>query len=387
MTPLTLLQIIAPAVMSADGAQGINGPEKRSANCATLWSSYHIRPIVLYPKSGRAASTFLDAGNMLIDGYVKGIRDFATLKLIIKTIKDHHVDCVHVQGPPSADALAVFAAKWTGIRCIITRPSMISQWRRSRFKIWVYRLFDDQILKLADKVVAVSNDGYCLLEKSIGVSPKKIAKIYNGVDISRYEDINLQSINAFKIKQSLKDTDIIVSMVAQLTPDKGWIDFIDTMGMLRKQFPTIRGLIIGDGPLREELKAYILKKELSDSVTMVGFMEDIRPALWASQVFVFTSYREGLPVSIIEALASGLPIIAYLTGGIGEQVINGQTGFTVPVGDKAAMVQQISTILTQPSLSETLKGTSKNLAKKLFSQDAMIQNYCNIFKMSVENSK
>jgi glycosyltransferase involved in cell wall biosynthesis len=288
----------------------------------------------------------------------------------------HHADLIHTQGPASVDALAVCAAAAAKIPFVMTRPSMmedilgLGHWRKTTYE-WV----DRQTRYRAKRIIAVCEAGRFHLEQVAGVDPRKTRVVYNGIDLHRFIVRSLEEDHGKKAVGSFT-----IGMVAQLTSGKGWLDFIAVVGKLAHRYPGTKGIIVGDGPLRAELEGRVRGQGLSGIIRFVGHQEDVSIWLREMTLFLFTSYREGLSVSILEALGCGLPIVATEVGGIREQVEDGVNGFVLPVGDIDGLTDCCVRLLSDPEMMAAFGRSSRERAERLFSDNAMIHGYAECYR-------
>lgn len=154
--------------------------------------------------------------------------------------------------------------------------------------------------------------------------------IYNGINVDDYNR-SVRTADTGQIKDQWGITDDIVLLnVARHDPEKSQIDLIDAMPRVLKAEPNTKLLIVGDGELRGELEKRISGKGLSDSVELTGHVPSVTEYYAIADCFVSSSTREGLPITLLEAMASELPVVATAIPGVDELVVEGETGFLVP---------------------------------------------------------
>lgn len=368
-----VLFIVAPAVADSDGKRGVNGPERRSSNIINYWEDYDITPIYAYPEFGTLSQRFRDSKYKVIDFYVKGKFDFLSILKIVKIIKNNDIDVIHTQGPGSLDMMAAIASKIAGIKFVFTRPVMIDDLRVNKFKKIMYNIFDNISVSLCDKVIAVSSDGEKRLLERYSFSQNKIEKVFNGIELSKY---------SFEKEKSENFT---ISMCAQLSINKGWFDFIDICEKLQENIPNLKVYIIGDGPLYSEIKKTIVDKNLENLIKMTGHTNDVYQYLSKTDIYAMTSYREGLSVAVIEALASSLPLVLYNFSGSDDQVKVGENGYIVNMGEKNNMIEQIINIY-ENNLMMKMGKKSREICEMNFTEKVMVESYIDIYK-EVVNEK
>jgi L-malate glycosyltransferase len=375
---LIVLQIvIAPQVRQAGRRISVTGPERRAANLAPQWREHGIEPVVCYPQRGNLRDKFIGAGLKVIDFEIGSILNLPAAKRIAAVAREHEVQLIHTQGPPSLDTLACFGGRLAGVPVVITRPSMIEdQITYSPLRRRLYSLIGRAtVLRLARRIIAVSGAGYQHLRHYCGAEERRLQLIYNGIDPSRFP-VRQHNDN----RGEPRSPPVVIGMVAQLLPSKGWPDFIEVIGRLRRQGLNVLGLIVGEGELREALEADVARRGLQRHMEFSGFCDDVASLYQRMNLFLFTTHREGLSVAVIETLASGLPIVATEVGGIREQVEEGRNGYVVQVGDLNAMVHQCTKLIRDPALRAAMGRVSREIAEGRFRERRMLEQYVNCYR-------
>ncbi|MFN7974910.1 MAG: glycosyltransferase [Acidobacteriota bacterium] len=355
---------------------GVNGPERRFANLLGAWSARGIEPVVLYPRRGRLWRRFEEAGVPLIDFEVVGKFDWRGALGLARHARRLRADLIHTQGPGSLDAIAALAGRCVGLPVVVTRPVMIEDLVISRCLREVYRRIDLVTLRVVDRVIAVSDAGGRHLVEVSGLSPNRVDVVYNGVDTERFAP-RWQRVESLRLRRPT------IGMVAQLTRPKGWHDFLAVARRIAAYMPDVRAVIVGDGPLRRELEQAACERELAGIVEFAGHREDVAEILGELDVFVFTSHREGLSVAVLEAMASGLPVVATETGAIREQVTDGENGFVVPVGDIAGLAAHCLRLLDCNEQRLAFGHASRRRVETSFSESAMADRYAWSYRTTI----
>tara|TARA_R110002033_G_scaffold135_1_gene1488 strand:- start:23781 stop:24902 length:1122 start_codon:yes stop_codon:yes gene_type:complete len=366
---IKVLFIVAPAIADKDDKRGVNGPERRSANIINYWKGYDIEPIYAYPRFGTLYNHFSSFGYKVIDFYVKGKFDFGSVFTLVKIIKENDIDVVHTQGPGSLDMMAALACKLAKIKFVFTRPVMLDDLKVSKIKKVIFNLFDKLTVGLSQRIIAVSTDGEKRLKDRYKNSQDKIVKVFNGIDLSKYNKLEKKSLEYFTI-----------SMCAQLTVNKGWFDFLDICDKLKDKIKNLRVYIIGDGPLYRDIEKRTNDKNLEDVVFMTGHTNNVYQYLSQTDLYVMTSYREGLSVAVIEALASSLPLVIYDFAGSDDQVDIGNNGYIVKKGDIDFMVEKIIDIYDDKVKLNKMGKKSREICEENFTENVMVENYVKIYK-------
>lgn len=378
---LKVMQIvIASHLPSANGKISVTGPERRAANLASRWAVHGVQPVVCYPARGNLNHIFKTAGLYVIDFEIGSKFNLMAAWRLRKLIVAHNIRAVHTQGPASLDLLAALACFLAGVPLVVTRPVMLEdQIAYSTARRSIYSAIDRFItLPMAHKIIAVSQKGLSHLREHCGVHASKLELIWNGIDLKR------MTVKFEKPGNSPQPNSqpIRLGMIAQLFPPKGWFDFLEVIARLKSRGNSVQGVIVGDGPLLSELIQRAEALSLCDEIVFEGFVEDVRELCCSFDVLLFTSHREGLSVAVIEALATGLPIVATDVGGIREQVFDEVNGFVVQVGEVDAMVLACEKLIADPALRLRMGRESRKIAEDRFSEDRMLEQYVECYRLA-----
>lgn len=218
---------------------------------------------------------------------------------------------------------------------------------------------------VSGKVITVSeyDRGYCLEHRI--VSPDKVITVYNGIP-----DIPLSRIN-----QSVDPPRFI--MTARLEKPKNHIHLLKAFNNLRKM--DWRLDLVGEGPLRSEIEFWIKKLKLDAKVRMLGARRDIPQLLSSAQGFVLISDMEGLPISILEAIRAGLPVIASDVGGVGEIVKDKFNGYLIPRGNLDILTQRLEALIKDRELRTKMGLASRRRFEKVFKITDMVTKTLSVY--------
>jgi colanic acid/amylovoran biosynthesis glycosyltransferase len=155
----------------------------------------------------------------------------------------------------------------------------------------------------------------------------------------------------------------VVSMVARLSPEKGHLVLVDAMALLVERGVAVVAEIVGGGSFRPEIEARIAELHLESKITLVGEVhsDQVAERLRHADLFCLPSFFEGIPISIMEAMATGLPVVATAVGGIPELVIDRRTGFLVPAGRPDALADAIEAFVADPTLRTSMAAAAREL--------------------------
>ncbi|HEY9829307.1 MAG TPA: glycosyltransferase family 4 protein [Stenomitos sp.] len=296
---------------------------------------------------------------------------FSNLKSIYQLtqlLKQNQYELVHVH-TPVASVLGRFAAKLAGTKSIVYTAHGF--YFHDHMPVNQYRFYHnvERVAGwLTDLILTQSREDLVTAEKTRLCSPQKLRYLGNGVDLERFCRSKLLPHHQQKLRQSLHLSDSafpIIGMTGRITSEKGYLELIEALAKLRVQFPNLHLLVIG-GQLSSErdtfqsqLRYLIQQQNLDQNVTFTGFRSDIPELLGLVDIFTLPSYREGLPRSILEAMAMELPIVATDIRGCREAVVDGQTGFIVPPRNSEKLAEALGELLADSKLREQLGKASR----------------------------
>lgn len=245
------------------------------------------------------------------------------------------------------------------------------QWMRRAYRPFVHQY------------VALSRDLAGYLEHQVGVPPRRIAQIYNGVDIERFcpatsgrlplagspfNDSNLFVVGAVGRMQTVK---------AQTLLARAFVRALELRPELRA---TLRLVMVGNGPLRDEARRLLAERGMDDLAWLPGERTDVPDVMRGLDCFALPSLAEGISNTILEAMATGLPVVATAVGGNAELVAAGETGNLVPAGDVEAMAAALVRMATDPPQAAALGRAGRTRVERQFSLPAMVQAYQGLYE-------
>jgi sugar transferase (PEP-CTERM/EpsH1 system associated) len=244
---------------------------------------------------------------------------------------------------------------------------------------WIRRMYSPFV----SHYLALSRDlaGY-LLDK-VKIRDRRVTQAYNGVDSGKFRpfDSDLDALPAdFPFRQPYE---WIVGTVGrmqvvkdQLTLSKAVVRAIEIAPDLKAY---LRLVMVGDGPLREQCQAILDSAGLSDISWLPGERQDIAELMRSLDCFVLPSLAEGISNTILEAMASGLPVIATEVGGNADLVVQGESGLLVPSNDPEALARSLVQLATAPVLAKSMGRAGRQLAEEKFSMAAMVATYQGLY--------
>jgi glycosyltransferase involved in cell wall biosynthesis len=277
-----------------------------------------------------------------------------------------NADIVHAHGY-KADIYAFLALRKSAIPLVSTCHT----WYDNDLAVKLYGMADRFVLRSYAAVVAVSAEVEQQLLNS-GVTREKIHLVRNGIDLRPFDNPS----------PSLREspTPLIVGLIGRLAPEKGVDIFIQAAQRVLAELPSTRFVIIGDGPDRDKLQSLIDELHIDSNVTLLGRRDDM-PSVYASlDLMVSSSRQEGLPIALLEGMASRRPIIATSVGDVPTVIRNNATGILVPPANIDALATAIITLLKESTLREHLGSAARKLIEDDFSAARMTADYLRVYE-------
>lgn len=222
-----------------------------------------------------------------------------------------------------------------------------------------------------DKVIAISDPVKEHLEKDFAVRPEDIAVIHNGIDIGRFAG-GMKGERAKTKEDPGSGEGPVIGIVARLSDVKGHIYLIEAMQDILREFPLAKLLIVGEGKEKERLQARSRQLGIFESIIFHPSVADTREVLMSMDLFAMPSLKEGLGLGIMEAMASGLAIVASAVGGINSLIKDGVNGLLVEPKDTGVLADRIKSLLRDPGQRRMLGDNARDSVARNFSQDKMV---------------
>lgn len=266
--------------------------------------------------------------------------DFLAMLKLFNFMRTSDIDIIHIHSSPklvSPNLYGTIAALLSGRQPIYRSAHNIL--RDDNIRIKLFNMVDIFFGIFHKKIITVSDQVKKSYLKNSATLKNKLYTIYNGIDSQQLQiSVNrLQFLNEF----GLATNNIIIGCIANLIEQKGHKFLLQAVPVVLQRRPDARFLIVGDGPLKKylEISAEILG--VRDQVIFTGYRQDIPKLLQVMDIFVLPSLWEGFPIAILEAMASGRPVIATDVGGNSEAVIHNKTGIIVPNRNPSALAAAI----------------------------------------------
>ncbi len=227
------------------------------------------------------------------------------------------------------------------------------------------------------RFVAVSSNLYEWLWKTVQIPRKKITLIHNGVDTAKFRRTSSLSLRK---EFAIQDSEFVVGTVARLDPVKDHEGMIEAVRLLNQSGNNIRLIIVGEGPNRSSLEKLIRGWQDGPTPILTGYREDTLDFYGLFDVFLLTSYAEGMSNTLLEAMSCMLPVICTPVGANVEVVEHNVTGMIVPVAASAELAASISSYKGSEGMRASHAENARNFIEKNFSLNKMVNTYLNLYQ-------
>lgn len=255
--------------------------------------------------------------------------------------------------------------------------STCHNWLSENYKMKFYEWLDKRILNKFDKVIAVSDDIKDKILKS-GISYHKVLKIKNGVCIEKYSDQNRRKI--VRAKLGINDDKIIIGNVGRLDRNKGLTYLLRAAKLLLNEFENVVFLIVGEGPSLQELHDETERLGIRKKVIFTGYRNDIPSIFSAIDIFVLPSLIEGLPMVLLEAMASKKPVVATKAGDIPAVITHNESGLLIESGDTEQMKNALTYFLIDRKKLSLIAEKGFEIVKNGYSSERMAKEYIEVYR-------
>ena len=257
-----------------------------------------------------------------------------TLADFVRIIRQENIDVLHIHQYATANFGRV-AGMITGVPVVlhIHGPDLHYP---------AYQRMADWFLSSAvDCALAVSTSAKqdCVHNRS--VKPERIIILPNGVPLDMFEPLSVEACRILKKQWSIPADCLVVGTITRLHEEKGNRFLLEAAARVLGEFPEVRFIVAGDGPLLEQLTAMASELDIAKNVIFTGFQEDVTGLLSMFDIKILPSLAEGSPQSLLEAMATGRAIVATTAGGLGEIISDGHDGCLVPPADSQALAERI----------------------------------------------
>jgi glycosyltransferase involved in cell wall biosynthesis len=293
--------------------------------------------------------------------------DRGAVALVRELAREMRADLVHAHGF-KADIYVWLALRGSGVPLVSTCHT----WYDTDRMVRLYGRLDRFVLRRYARVVAVSDEVKRRLLKA-GVREERIRIVRNGIDLRPFE-------GAEATLHGELGGAVVVGLVGRLAWEKGVDVFLRAAARLLVEFPEVRFVVVGDGPDRDKLEGLIGELGIGAHVAMLGRREDMAGVYASLDVMVSASRQEGLPMAILEGMASGRAMVATTVGEVPKLVVDGTTGVLVATADVEALAAGIAGLLRDPERRARLGAAAREMVREEYSAERMAAEYLRVYE-------
>lgn len=297
----------------------------------------------------------------------------ALIRHLVKDIHERNVCTTHGHGYKS-DVHLLLAARF----CKVPFLSTLHTWTEHDWKDRLYSRIDQWILRYADLCIAVS-DGMKRIAVSKGIPAEKITVVHNWVNVIEIEE-NASKSSVTRSELGLQESDRVFLVPARLSPEKGHLYLMKAIRSLVSRYPRIKLLFAGEGYYRPYLEEYVRQQGLEPYVLFLGYRKDIHRIMQISDWVVLPSFKEGLPLALLEAMALKKPIIATNVSGVPEIVQHEQNGFLVAAGDVEALSAAVEKALLDEEMGVAYGLKGYEIVIEQFNPEVQVPKIVHIYE-------
>jgi glycosyltransferase involved in cell wall biosynthesis len=353
----------------------MGGAERALLGLADAIRQVKVEPLMVWPQQDPAFAWLTSRGIRVIPLRVPRWRHGLSLPVfplflarLRRVIHPTDVDLVHVNNYRSAP-IGQFVSRWAGVPCVChVRETITAKAIRQ------YRLH------LSNSLIAVAEAvGHAL--RAGGIPAGRITVVRSGV-MPQDTPPEAETL-ALRGRLGLSPHDPVLGIVAHILPHKGFDELVEALALLSRRLPQAKCLVIGMAPRERYLRELLQRAErlsVRDRLILAGFQEDVAPFLHAMDVFVLPSRTEGLPITILEAMAAGRPVVATTAGGIPEVVRDGETGLLVPPGHPGRLAEAVLRLLEAPALAKTLGQAGRQRVTSAFTLEGETEQTAMVYR-------
>ncbi|MGF1461132.1 MAG: glycosyltransferase family 4 protein [Leptolyngbyaceae cyanobacterium] len=342
------------------------------------------------------ATSLRDRGYIIhpipIDRQIAPLRNLASLVKLWQLMRREQYDLVHVHTSIAA-VLGRLAAKLAGVpRIVYTVHGFPFHDQLPPAKYWLYFSIEKVCARFTDFFLTQSHEDWVNSSRMELCPAHKVRHLNNGIDSQRFSRQRLNPVRQKQLRQSLNispEDGPIIGTIGRLTREKGFAYLVEAITQLMPRFPNLRLLIVGGElktdpePFQAELIQRAIDLGVRDRITFTGFRDDIPELLGLMDIFTLPTYfGEGLPRSILEAMAMGLPVVTTDIRGCREAVKPGLNGLIVPPRDSKQLANALATLLADPALRQQLGAASRARVEAEFDERLVFQRladtYCDL---------
>jgi glycosyltransferase involved in cell wall biosynthesis len=354
---------------------GLGGAEQMVIRLAAALDRRRFQPFVCcLNEDGPFAEEARRTGTEVFALRKRGRFDAWVVRRLARLLRERRIDVVHTH-LWGGNVWGRLGALMAGSPVLVATEHNTDTWKRP-----YHFAIDRRLARRTRRLVAVSRTVAEFYEAR-GVGRGKWRVIHNGVAGMQPTPTREAARSALGVAVEAP----LVGFIGRFVPAKGPQTFLDVVARAVREIPDLRAVMIGDGPLREEMERTRIRLGLDGRVVFTGVRHDVGDILPALDALLFCSEREGLSVAMLEGMAAGVPVLATPVGGTTEIIDPGRTGLLAPVGRPEEIAAKLVGLLHAPSLAQRLRDAAREQVHARFSLRHMVQEHEALYASSSES--
>lgn len=372
-------------ILHVIGGGEFGGAEQHILNLLASFPKDALEATVVCFYDSVFADQLRKAGIPVVTLHQYGRFDLRLLSAIKRTILQYKPDIIHTHGV-KANFFSRLAARGNVSTLITTVHSSLRYDYVNPLAYMIVSLMERGTRRFNKHFIAVSATIGELLRQD-GIPADAISVIYNGIDLTPLRRTELRQTDRQLLRRewNIPDDAFVFGTVARFVPVKGLPHLVNGFARLLREQPEndFRLVMVGDGPERQVLEDKVKEHGIGDRVHLTGFRQDIPACLHAIDAFVHSSIYEALGYTIIEAMASEVPVIATNVGGVKEFVTPHETGLLINPADAQALADAMKTIAADPGLRSKLVQQALQMVEETFTVGQMARKTAELYRSLV----
>jgi glycosyltransferase involved in cell wall biosynthesis len=312
---------------------------------------------------------------------ISPLKDWTAFKQLVALFEQERPDIVHTH-TSKAGLLGRLAARRAGVPVVVHTPhGHVFYGHFGRLASWVFLQIERLLAKRTTWMIALTEaerDEH--LVRGVGRADR-FAVVPSGVDLARFRQAGDRAGRRPEGFGCPSDA-VVAGSIGWLTPVKGHRVLLEAAALLRREWPRLHVVIVGSGPLRDELERLARTRGILETVRFLGARTDVSDCLAGMDLYVQPSLNEGMGRALIEAMAAGRPVIASRVGGIPAIVQDRKTGLLVPADDPAALARALDELLRKPDWAVELGAAARAGIGEHFGQEAMVRAIESVYEQA-----
>jgi glycosyltransferase involved in cell wall biosynthesis len=333
--------------------------------------------VIIFNK-GKLADKLQEAGfdTLVIDESIHGF--FTIRRRLVRELQNKGIDILHSHRYKE-NVLAALVKKRCNIKHLLQTVHGIQEYFMGlkKLKITIYSRLNQYFTKrFFEKIIVVSSDIHNNLADIF--EPDRLVTIHNAINTANLKT----SKSATEVRKELRieENQSIIGTAGRMVPIKGFDVLLKTAKLILEKKPMVRFLLAGEGPQKTELEQKARAMGLAEKVMFLGFRDDVIDIINCLDLFVMSSYHEGVPMSLLEAMALQKPVVATGVGGINEIIENDVSGFLVNPGDASALASACLKVLNDPVLKLNLAIAARKRIDEEFSIEVQSERVMKLYQ-------